>query len=375
MLRRGADGFPLRAADNRAAEDIPFFKDWVDHPERDQYWIEVDGEGRPERLQAPVLLMAGWYDPFLPTQLNDFLRIRRGARQDVASAARLVIGPWAHAETVTFPSGMTPRNYRFESLAPSVSWFDLHLRSTGLAALPRAPVRIYVMGKNAWRDEQEWPLVRARHTPYYLRSRGQANGLAGDGMLTLTPPTTPEPFDTFVYDPQNPAPTAGGAMIGPRAGIALQNAIEARPDVLVYSTPPLAENLEVTGPIRLILYVSTSAPHTDFTGKLVDVHPDGSAYNVSEGIVRRGYDKPATDVEADQPTQIQIDLWPTSMVFLKGHRIRLEVSSSNFPRFDRNPNTARRIATEAHPVSATQKIYHGPETPSRIILPLVPEAE
>jgi putative CocE/NonD family hydrolase len=365
-LQAGYDGFPLLEADDRVGKDIPFFNDWVRHSEKDEYWLEIDGEDRARRLKAPALLMAGWFDPFLPTQINDFVRIRSEVRPEVASATRLIIGPWAHARTVTFPGNLTPRNYRLESLAPSVAWFDQHLRSSGTTIPETAPVRIYVMGENVWRDEQEWPLARTRYTPYYLRSDGKANSLTGDGVLTLEFPTHHEPPDTYIYDPHHPVPTAGGAMLGPRAGIAQQNAVEVRPDVLVYSTPPLEEDLEVTGPVRLLLYVSTMVSHTDFTGKLVDVHPDGSAYNVSEGILRRGYSP------SDQPTEIQMDLWPTSMVFFKRHRIRLEVSSSNYPRFDRNPNTGRRIATETHPIVTTQTVHHGRETPSRLILPVIP---
>lgn len=365
-LQRGFDGLPLLEADNRAVgEEIAFFNDWVNHAERDDYWAEIDGEDRARGLNAPVLLMAGWFDPFLPTQLNDFLRIRREARPEVASSTRLIIGPWAHAHTVTFPEGLTPRNYRLESLAPSVPWFDQYLAPSAIAARGRAPVQIYVMGEHVWRDEQEWPLARTRYTPYYLRSGGKANTLAGDGVLALDTPISQDPPDTYIYDPRNPVPTTGGTMLGPRAGIARQNDIEARPDVLVYTTPPLEEDLEVTGPIRLVLYVSTTAPHTDFTGKVVDVHPDGSAYNASEGILRRRYD-------GQRSTEIQIGLWPTSMVFRRGHRIRLEVSSSNYPRFDRNPNTGRRIATETAPVVAKQTIHHGRETPSRLILPVIP---
>jgi uncharacterized protein len=157
-------------------------------------------------------------------------------------------------------------------------------------------------------------------------------------------------------------------MIGPRAGIALQNKPEARPDVLVYSTPPLDEDIEATGPVKLILFVATTAPNTDFTAKLVDVFPDGSAYNVSDGILRRGY-------EGSSPTKITVDLWPTSFVFRKGHRIRLEVSSSNFPRFDRNPNTGRTIATETETIVARQMVHHSSPMPSRLVLPVIPHRE
>ena len=157
-------------------------------------------------------------------------------------------------------------------------------------------------------------------------------------------------------------------MLGPRAGIASQRAVERRDDVLVYTSATLAADVEVTGPVTLVLYVSTAAAHTDFTGKLVDVHPDGSPYNVSDGIVRRAY------APRSGPTEIRLELWPTSMVFKRGHRIRLEVSSSNYPRFDRNPNTGRPIATETEPVAAHQAIHHGGDTPSRLILPIVPRA-
>ena len=365
-LAAAYDALPLDHADDRVAEDIGFFNDWVTHAERDQFWLSVDGQDRAKRLEAPALLMAGWFDPFLPTQLADYAQIRREARPEVARAARLIIGPWAHANSVTFPDGQTPRNYRLESLAPSIPWFDRHLRPHGAVDRELPPVRLYVMGARTWRDEQEWPLARARVASYYLHSEGRANSATGDGSLTLVPPSVEEPADTYSYDPGNPVPTAGGAIIGPSAGIRRQNEMEARPDVLVYTTTPLTEDLEVTGPITVVLHVMTTAPQTDFTGKLVDVHPDGSAYNVSDGILRRAY------VAGAVPTEIQIELWPTSMVFLKGHRLRLEVSSSNYPRFDRNPNTSGQIATETSLAVARQSIHHSVTTPSRLILPVIP---
>jgi hypothetical protein len=161
-------------------------------------------------------------------------------------------------------------------------------------------------------------------------------------------------------------------MIGPAAGIERQNDVEARHDVLVYTTPSLNQDMEVTGPISLILYVSTSAPNTDFTAKLVDVHQNGSAFNISEGILRRSYQEAQGPSAAKRVHEIHIELWPTSIVFFKGHRIRLEVSSSNFPRFDRNPNTGNRIATEVHIISAKQTLLHDSDYPSRLILPIIP---
>jgi putative CocE/NonD family hydrolase len=365
-LESGYSGFPVLDADERAGETIPFFDDWGAHRERDDYWARIDGEDRARTVKAPILLMAGWFDPFLPTQLEDFQTIRRSAPAGVSAATRLIIGPWAHARTVTLPGGFVSANYRFESLAPSVDWFDRFLatRPAGRKA-ETAPVRIFVMGRNEWRHEAEWPLARAIPTAYFLDSGGRANTAAGDGELR-TDPAGVDRSDSYVYDPGNPVPSVGGTMLGPRAGVALQNAIEKRPDVLVYTSPVLERDLEVTGPIRLVLHVTTTAVGTDFTGKLVDVHANGAANNVSDGILRRRY------APEDAATEIEVELWPTSFVFSKGHRIRLEVSSSNYPRFDRNPNTGRAIATETRPIPARQTVHHGRSAPSRLILPVIP---
>ncbi|WOD39653.1 CocE/NonD family hydrolase [Nodosilinea sp. E11] len=375
QLQRGFEGWPLLEADNRAVQNIPFFDTWASHTDRDRYWQSVDGTDRARQLQAPALLMAGWYDPFLPTQLADFEQIRASAAPPVAEATRLIVGPWTHANTVTFPDGSRPRNYRFESIGPSLPWFDQQLKGNPKTAYPD-PVLIYVMGANTWRGESAWPLPRTRYTPYYLHSHGRANTLHGDGVLSLEMPGKDEVSDRFIYDPQNPVPSAGGTMLGPHAGIQPQNAVEQREDVLVYTTPPLTDAIEVTGPVQLQLQVSTTAPHTDFTAKLVDVYPDGRAYNVSEGILRRGYgsaNNPLADPQA--PTEITIDLWPTSQVFFPGHRLRLEVSSSSYPRFDRNPNTGRNIPTERQPVTATQTVYHHAAAVSQLILPIIPANE
>jgi putative CocE/NonD family hydrolase len=371
-LRRGFDGFPLIEADDRAVGDIGFFDDWVKHPTRDAYWQSIDGERRAATLQAPVLLMGGWFDPFLPGQLADFVRIRREARPDVAAATRLLVGPWGHAETVTLPGDIRNRNYRLESFAPSVPWFDHHLRSREVGAMPGAPVRLYVMGANVWRDEQEWPLARARETAWYLRSRGHANTASGDGRLTTEDPDQDDPADVFVSNPASPVPTRGGAMFG-GSGTVPQNDVENRSDVLVYSSPPLAEDLEVTGPVSAVLYVATASLSADFAAKLVDVHADGVAYNVSDGIIRRSY-RPTAAPAAAEPTEITITLWPTSMVFRRGHRIRLEVAGSNFPRFDRNSNTGEPSATARTVAAATEVVHHGRQAPSRITLPLIPAA-
>jgi len=389
-LTRGYGGLPLVAADDRAGAEIPFFDDWASHPGRDGYWAEIDGERRATTLGAPVLLGGGWFDAFLPGLLADYVEIQAAARREVAAASRMIIGPWAHTYTVKLPHAKKARDFRIEALAPSLDWFDRHLGgaqvhrshrssepghrpdSTGSWPVGRFPVRIFVMGENVWRDENEWPLARAQPATYYLSSESRANTATGDGVLTTEGPVLEDRTDAFVFDPLDPVPTAGGAMLGPNAGSFPQNAIESRSDVLVYSTSVLQHDLEVTGTPSLVLYVSTTAPSTDFTAKLVDVHPDGTAYNVCDGILRRGYALPDGADPDHVSTEIRIGLWPTSMVFRKGHRVRLEVSSSNFPRYDRNPNTGGVIADETHPVKARQGVHHGAAHPSRLLLPVIP---
>ncbi len=367
-LEKGVWGFPVIEADDRAFTNSTFFNDWLINQDDDAYWTVVDGTNRTHTLQASMLLMAGWFDPFLPSQLKDFVNIVNHAEPDVAEEVRLIIGPWGHARAITMPNGHKPMPFRFKSLAPTIPWFDSCLGMTDVPlSMPR--VQIFVMGINEWRSENEWPLARTEYTNFYLHSGGSANSPLGNGVLDKREPKTVEIPDTYCYDPQNPVPTTGGAMLGPRSGIQPQNQTELRPDVLVYTTAPLSEATEVTGPVHVILYVSTDVSSTDFTAKLVDVYPDGQAYNLCDGILRRDYQ------QGQLPEKIKIELWATSNVFRAGHRIRMEISSSNFPRYDRNPNTGEFIPTATRTVSANQTIFHSAEHPSRLILPIIPAAD
>jgi len=241
------------------------------------------------------------------------------------------------------------------------------------------PVRIFVMGKNVWRDEDDWPLARAKSTKYFLHSAGKANSASGDGTLSVTGPER-ERDDSFLYDPANPVPTIGGPLCCDPAhlkpGPYDQKAAEERPDVLVYTTDAFTKDTEVTGPVSLDLYASTSAVDTDFTAKLVDVWPNGFAQNLTEGILRLRYRDSQETPQPAKPGQIYhlaVDVWATSNVFLAGHRLRLEISSSNFPRFDRNLNTGEEQATSTRMVKATNTIYHDAQHPSALILPVVPD--
>jgi len=377
-FRRFVLNLPLRTSDRAATgHAVDFYQHALDHPSYDEYWKALSVRERLDRIHTPVFAVGGWYDNFVESDLEAFRLMRKNGRTH-----RLIVGPWAHNMSPDFPGVNFGPEARLPIQRYQVEWFDTWVKGDPARdahpAIANPPLRIFVMGANRWRDEEEWPLSRARTTSFFLASRGRANTAGGDGRLERGEPRGAAP-DRFVYDPADPAPTAGGPVCcNPRvlpAGPLDQRAVEQRRDVLVYSTAPLPHDLEVTGPIEVTLYVSTSQPDTDFTAKLVDVYPDGRALNLTDGIVRlryrEGLDKPAL-ARPNRVYPIAIDAGVTSNVFAKGHRIRLEVSSSNFPRFDRNPNTGRAIAEEKELRPAKQVVYHSRRYPSRIDLPVVP---
>jgi len=255
-------------------------------------------------------------------------------------------------------------------------WLDHWLKGedTGIAEEP--PICLFVMGDNTWRDEHEWPLARTQWTRWYLHSDGQANGLGGNGQLTTDPPRD-ETADRFAYDPRDPVPTLGGCLspYGLEPGIFDQRPVERRSDVLVFTSAPLEHDLEVTGPVALELWAASSARDTDFTAKLVDVWPDGRALNVCDGIVRARYRRSVATASLITPGVVyayRIELTPTSNLFRGGHRIRVEVSSSNYPHRAPNPSTGQPLDGADAPVVAHQVVYHDARHPSAIILPVIP---
>ena len=375
---------PLRELQDLEGGLAPYYYDWLDHPEYDDYWKSVSIEESHQEITVPSLNYGGWYDIFLGGTIRNYMRMRElGGTEDVRRGQRLLIGPWGHTGPLPGVSGEFDFGTRASSLAEDLQgrtlrFYDYWLKGEDNGVGDEKPVRIFVMGENVWRDEDEWPLARAEATRYYLHSDGKANTLSGDGLLSQEQPRSGPP-DVYVYNPIDPVPTRGGPLcchpgyLPP--GAYDQRAIEARPDVLVYTTPPLDRYVEVTGPVKVTLHASTTAPDTDFTAKLVDVGPDGYARNLTDGIVRARYRTPREPASLIQPGQVyeyEIDLWATSNLFKTGHRIRLEVSSSNFPRFDRNANTGELVGTDAGVVSALQTVLHTPEHPSHITLPIVP---
>jgi putative CocE/NonD family hydrolase len=374
---------PLATMDEaQVRAQVPYYRDWMTHPKRDAYWTNRSPTAQLPQLQIPALIFTGWYDFFLRGALNDYVTIKKSAKAETArNGSRLIVGPWPH---YTGPNGADRIAGQID-FGPAAAvglrgillrWYDYWLKGIRTGVAEELPVKIFVMGENLWRHEREWPLARTKYTKYYLQSGGRANSRHGDGQLSIDGPNGKP--DVFEYNPLDPVPTVGGAISGgggQQSGPYDQRWIEERQDVLVYTTPPLTQPVEVTGPITVKLYASTSAKDTDFTAKLVDVHPDGYARILQDGIIRARYRTSLESAQLVEPNTVQeytIDLWATSNVFLRGHRIRLDISSSNFPRYDRNLNTGEDQATGTRSVKATQTIFHDAARSSHVVLPIVP---
>jgi uncharacterized protein len=368
---------PLRTFGDQFEKKVPYLNRWVEHCTYDDYWKQRGMDYRYADVTVPVLNIGGWYDIFSKATLDLVAQVRAASRdRKVRRNLFAVMGPWTHG---IGPSKVGELDFGPEAALKAgemqFQWFEYWLkgRETGVQDWPA--YYLFVMGENRWRAENEWPLKRTRFTSYFLYSGGRANSLRGTGSLSTTEPGEVPP-DHFTYDATDPVPSVGGNnLIGASAGPYDQTKVEEREDVLVYSTPPLEQDVEVTGPVKLILWAASSARDTDFTGKLVDVHPDGKAYNLCDGIVRaqfrNGMEKPAL-LEPGQATRFEIDLWVTSNLFRRGHRIRVEVASSNFPRFDRNPNSGKPFGTDTELLSAKQTIFHDREHSSHLVLPVIP---
>ena len=360
-----------------------YFYDWIRHSASDEYWKRWRIEDHYPHITTPALHVGGWHDIFLLGTLRNFVGMRKQAADDTARAGqRLIVGPWHHgpfAETSgDYFFGLAAAGPAIDTDGVQLRWFDYWLKDEQNGADTDPPVRIFIMGDNRWRDEREWPLARTQFTDYYLHSGGRGNSAAGDGELSVGAPAD-EPPDVFLYNPQDPVPTRGGALCcGPSfvpGGAYDQQELEGRADVLCYTTPPLAADVEVTGPVTLTLFAATSAADTDFTAKLVDVEPCGAARNLTDGIIRARYREGTDQSRPVTPGAVHeytIDMVATSNVFKAGHRIRLDVSSSNFPRFDRNFNTGGDPWASTDSVPAIQTICHNSQYPSRLRLPVIP---
>jgi putative CocE/NonD family hydrolase len=336
------------------------------------------------RIDIPGLWMMTWYDVSVAPNLAAYNYVRSTADPAVAGQQYAIIAPVAHcsykrAAEHTVVGERDLGDARLDYDAFTYGWFDHFLKGEDNGLLAKTPkVRYYTMGSNLWQSSDTWPPPDAKPVTYYLASSGHANSLNGDGLLLPSPEQKDSP-DKFVYDPMNPVPTHGGGFccLGAdyKAGALDQRGLETRDDILVYSTGPLKEGIEVSGPIDVTLYVSSDVKDTDFTVKLIEVLPDGTAYNIEENIqrarYREGYAKPPVWMEKDKTYKITLQPMETSNYFAPGHQLRIEISSSNFPRFDRNLNTGGDNYNESQGIVAHNEVHHSAKYPSSIILSVV----
>lgn len=390
LLRR----LPLETLDESCGAGFSrYWREGVAHPEYGDHWKAKSIRGCFHQFTMPTLQIAGWYDYYPAEALHNWKSMVQAApTPELAAGHKLVIGPWGHHHGLEpTADGQRVLDFGPESRYNFVrlyrAWFDRIFKGIRPAdGLGDRPIRLFVMGRNVWRDEDEWPLARARVVRFHLHSAGRANTLHGDGRLDPAAPAG-EPADRYDYDPADPVPTRGGNhSVGPWndaykniiwCGPCDQRPNEERADILVYTGDLLEEDLEVTGPVVLRLWAASDARDTDFVGRLVDVHPDGKAVNITEGVVRARYRAGAeagpSPLEPGAVTAYTIDLQATSNVFLKGHRIRLEVTSSNFPLWDRNLNTGDDPNRSTAMRVARQSVFHDVAHPSHLELPVVPD--
>lgn len=357
----------------------PWYQGYFEHERRDDpYYLGLNPSSHFTRIGLPAIHVGGWYDIQLGTTFEAYLGMRdRAATEEARRSQRLIVGPWPHWSIWSPVVGEVDFGPEavLDAQALRLEWFGHWLAGRPAPLLDGPPIRLFVMGENVWRDEWEWPLARTRWTSWHLRGGGSANTAAGDGRLDPEPPGD-EPADRFLYDPRDPVPTCGGRLLGvtgTRPGAFDQREVERRADVLCYTGEALREPLELTGPVRVELWAASSAPDTDFTAKLVEVHADGRALNLCDGIVRARAVLPAP-LCPGAAYRFTIDLAATSVLVAAGHRLRLEISSSSFPMFEPNPNTGNPVGRDGPDDlrTAEQTVFHDRLHPSRLILPVVP---
>jgi len=384
---------PLETLDEVAlGRPIETWKNWMRHQDYDDYWRSVDHRYIYEHVDVPMLQQGGWFDAYPGSMMRQWQGLREQAATELArNNQRVLMGPWSHEEE----SGRTIGDLDFGPEAESVvrehelRFYDHWLKGidSGLAEEP--PISLFTMGTNKWRQVSEWPLPGTVYVPWYLHSGGAARSLAGDGVLSIEAPVADEPADTYRSDPLDPVPTVGGnnsvatmmqnssIPVGP--GPSDQAPIERRSDVLVYTSAELADDLDVTGPLEAVLFATSDARDCDFVVRLADVYPDGRSIFIAEGIVRARHRNGLDRSELLEPGKLEeyhIRCYPTSTVFLRGHRLRVTVASSSFPRISRNLQSGHNIATdtEADAIVATQTVHHTALYPSHLLLPVVPAA-
>jgi len=370
---------PLSSMQELAGRDAQFYRDWIAHPDYDDYWKKVSVEESFDEINVPVHTMGGFFDIFAQGTLRGYIGVSaKGANEKARKGSHMVIGPWEHGVgrkvgAMDWGPAALP-----DTRAIELRWFDYWLKGidNGLAEEP--PVKIFVMGRNEWRLENDYPLARTKYRPMYIDSDGAANGSQGDGRLSWSKPSG-APSDQYTYDPANPVPSLGGnncCGVGTASGPQDQRPNERRGDILVYTSDFLEDELEIVGPVKVKLWASSSAVDTDFIARLIDVYPDGRSINIAEGVLRTRYRDGLERPQMMKPGEVyemEIDLIGTANLFQKGHRVRLHITSSHFPQFNRNLNTGKPFGTSAEMLEAEQTVYHGGAKISHVILPVIEE--
>jgi putative CocE/NonD family hydrolase len=348
----------------------------------DPFWEQFDYLTDEDQIDAPALFIESWNDWTAEAALyarNMFEET--GLSRRTRDNQFIIVSPMQHCRSESATEDMRIGDLevgdpRFGHLDIYLDWFDHWLRGVdnGITEMPK--IQYYLLGKNEWRAADEWPLPETEFAKFYLHSDGDANSHFGSGELSRRPPSD-EPADSFVYDPANPVRSAGINDYQGGKPITDQRPVSARRDVLVYTSAPLERGFEMTGPIEVVLFVSSDAPDTDFTAKLVDVYPDGRALNLREGIMRarfrNGRDRPPQLMKGGEVYRVPIRLGAYSSYFEKGNRIRLQVTSSSFPRYNRNLNTGGDNELDTDWGGATNRVHHSEAYPSHVVLPIVPE--
>ncbi len=369
---------PLKDGDLQSAGHVtPHYRDWIKHESYDSYWKAISDEERFDKIKVPVHTLGGWFDIFLMGTINGYTGMKnKGGSAQARAGARMIIGPWGHGSSQSYGGvDFTPVAH-IDQFETELRFFDYHLKGIKNGLENEKPVQLFYMGVNKWRGETDWPIPGTRYQNLYLSSETAANAVRGDGRITVSKPAKTG-LDTYRYDPNNPIKTLGGnnccgtpTAAGPRD----QRPLEQKEDVLVYTSDFLDSALTIAGPVKMKLYAATDGPDTDWMIKLVDVYPNDFAMPIAEGILRARFREGLDKMKLLKPGEVyayDIELTSTANVFLPGHRIRVDITSSDFPQFDRNPNTGAPLGDNTTVRVAQQTIYHGGARESHIILPVV----
>jgi putative CocE/NonD family hydrolase len=372
---------PLSTMDEAGGFHAPYWQDILNHPGVDSWWEPLIYQNQFDRVNLPILHISGWYDDEQAGAVMNYVGMtQKGATLEARKNQKLLMGPWPHAVNSTRKLGAVDfgATALIDLDAYELRWFDRWLKGTDDGIMRESPVRIFLMGRNEWQDQPDWPIPGTQFVKYYLGSNGRANSLFGDGKLSLQPSPAVRasaPADHFTYNPLDPVPFIMESTYAQLGGPDDYRPVERRDDVLVYTTDFLEAARVICGPVQAHLSVASTALDTDFMVKLIDVWPNGFAQRLTDGMVRARYrdggDKPSL-IEPGKIYGVDVDAWNTCQEFSKGHRLRVEVASSAFPKYDRNQNTGEALGKTANTKVAEQTIYHDPQHPSYVTLPVVP---